>query len=49
MFSGIKHTALTLHIGYTVEFSLFHIETLQVHVTTCVFQFEFQALVPPMF
>jgi len=28
MFSGIEHTALALHIRCTIEYFLFHIETL---------------------
>jgi len=28
MFSGIEHTALSLHIGYTIESFLIHIEIL---------------------
>jgi len=49
MFSGIKPTALALHIGYTIESFLIHIETLPSACEESSVQYEFQALVLSMF
>jgi len=37
MFFGIEHTALVLHIGYTIESFLIHVETLpSAHDNKCI-------------
>jgi len=48
MFSGIKHSALMLHIGYTIESFLIHIETLSNAREKCI-PIKISGLVPFMY